>query len=384
MNNFLTTSRLIIGLTGLLLISSCRSPDAGPVFDVAGRRNIAYWHNWHSTSVPYLPLTDVPSSINTLIVAFATPVSSESGRMIFKPEVVSEEAFLQGVKGLQSRGIQVLISVGGGNHLVELDNAQMLLDFIASMKRIIDRYGFDGMDINLEGGSKVLDPGDTDFKHPRTPKVRNMIQAVKNIKAHYGPDFVITVAPETQYTVAGYHKYGGAFGGYLPFLDALREEIDVIHLQLYNSGSQYVYDGDTLDDNDPIVEQGTVDFVVGLTEMMILGFPVARDESQYFEGFGAEKIAVGLPASQGAGSGGALSPEDFRRAMGYLMTGVTEGNSALRLRQAGGYPGLNGVMTWSLNWDALAGEGHRPFSFVTQSAETLREHGEHGDQVPLK
>jgi len=308
--------------------------------------------------------------VNTLIIAFALPMDAGSARMTFEPEVVSVEAFKRGIRGLQKRGTQVLISVGGGNHPIELDSAQDTLDFVSSMKRIIDRYRFDGMDINLEGVSKVLDPGDTDFKNPTTAKILNMIEAVKSIKSHYGSEFLITVAPETQYVVTGYNKYGEGFGGYLPFLDALRDQIDIIHMQLYNSGTQFVYTGEELE-KDPIVAQGSPDFIVGLTEMMILGFPVGRDKGQYFPGYGADKIAIGLPASSTSASGGSLGFEQLKQALTYLMTGVATYDTALKLRQPGGYPGLKGVMTWSINWDRVPESGRSAFEFVEGSQEIL-------------
>jgi chitinase len=351
----------------LFLLSGCQTADSGRVFDHDGRRVIAYWHNWQSRTVPYLPLAEVPGEVNTLIVAFALPTSGNSGNMSFVPEGLTPDEFKLAMGQLQLRGVDVLISVGGGNHPIELKSEAMKRRFVASLGDIVDEYGFDGIDINLEGASKVLDAGDTDFRHPATPKVLYMIEAVRELKARYRNGFLITVAPETQYAVSGYNRYGEGFGGYLPFLHALRDEIDVVHMQFYNSGSQFVYPGDV------IVEQGTPDFVVGLAEMLIMGFPVGRDEKAYFPGLGAEKIAVGLPANKNSASGGALNEEQFRQAMGYLMTGKADYPTQLRLREPGGYPGLKGVMTWSINWDALGQDGHVPFSFVRHSAATLRE-----------
>lgn len=358
-------------LSWFLLCAGCQTAEPSRSFDHDGRRIIAYWHNWNSLSVPYIPLREVPPAVNTLILAFALPMDEGSTRMNFVPEVVEEGAFEKELKALQNRGTDVLISVGGGNHPIELDTPKMTLDFLVSMKRLIDRYGFDGLDINFEGSSKVLDDGDLDFRNPTTPKILNLIKVVKSLKATYGSDFLITVAPETQFTVSGYHKYGGAFGGYLPLLHALRDEIDVVNLQLYNSGTQYVYTGTVLGSEDPIVAQGTPDFVVGLTEMMIMGFPVGRDEDQFFPGMGAEKIAVGLPASELSASGGVLSYRELRLALGYLMTGKANYDSDLVLRTREGYPDLKGIMTWSINWDRVPGPGRPPFAFVEGAQEII-------------
>jgi len=363
---------LIVGIFAALQLG-CQTTDAGKAFSHDGRRVVGYWHNWNSRSVPAISMNEIPSSVNTVIVAFALPENARSGRMVFKPENLSPKEFKRQIEQLQKRGMDVLISVGGGNHPVELTHSWMKLNFVTSIQNIIDTYGFDGIDINFEGTSKVLDEGDVDFKHPTTKKVINMIEVMKELDEHYGEDFLISVTPETQFLVSGYNRYGGAFGGYLPLLDALREEVDLVQMQLYNSGSQYVYEGVDLQQGGVIVEQGTPDFVVGLTEMLILGFPVGRDPEQYFEGLGADKVVVGLPAIKMASSGGFLDPEDFRDAMVYLMTGVAEYESQLTLRQPGGYPGVKGVMTWSINWDASTEGGREKFAFEKQAQNLLLE-----------
>jgi chitinase len=357
----------------LLLLLSCSNTPSNMRLNQNAPRVIAYWHNWNSLSVPYLPLQEVPSAVNTLIVAFALPPSADSAQMTFKPFLASKTAFKNDIRKLQNRGIQVLISVGGGNHPIELNTSQMTLDFVSSMKSIIDDYGFDGLDINLEKSSKVLDSGDLDFKNPTTPKILNMIEAIRALKAYYGPEFLITVAPETQYFVGGYHKYGETRGGYLPLLHALRDDLDVVHMQFYNSGSQFVYTGKTRRTADPIVIQGSPDFVVGLAEMMILGFPVGPDEKQFFPGLGADKVAIGLPSSTFAASGGFLSNQELEQALRYLMTGEANYQSKLTLRKPDGHPNLRGVMTWSINWDRVSSDTRASFEFVDGAKQIFED-----------
>jgi len=80
-----------------------------------------------------------------------------------------------------------------------------------------DAARLDGRDIGFEGHSLSLDAGDTDFRNPRTPVIVNLISALKTLKARYGDDFVLTVAPETFFVQLGYQYYGtGKWGGQDP------------------------------------------------------------------------------------------------------------------------------------------------------------------------
>ncbi|MEX2382060.1 MAG: chitinase [Opitutales bacterium] len=357
----------------VLMLGCTTAPAPRKAFALDGRLIASYWQNWHSPLSAHMRLPDISDDTNRVYVAFALPRegAGESGAMTFVPHNQTPEEFRADVKELQSRGVEVLISVGGGNHVIELQNEQMEREFVESMIRIIETFGFDGLDIDLEGSSVWLDKGDEDFTNPATPKIVHFISAMRKLKAHFGEGFLLSASPETQYAVGGYAAYGGAFGGYLPILHALREELDVVHMQLYNSGSQRVYTGREPSDGDLIVEQETADFAVALTEMLILGFPVAGEDSDFFEGLGAAKVAVGLPATPAAASGGYLEPEALRDAMEYLMTGQSPYDTDYALREPGGHPAFKGGMIWSANWDRSRDGGTRPFEVVRVFREEL-------------
>ena len=288
--------------------------------------------------------------------------------MQFKPAVESENTFKAAVKQHQKNGTKILISIGGANAPIELDDEEMKETFVTSMNNIIKEYGFDGLDIDLEGSSVILDPGDTNFKNPTTPKIVHLVDAAKEIVEANGEDFLLTAAPETQYVLGGYGNYGSAFGGYLPVLDGLRDELDLLHVQYYNTGSQFAYTDDPKTPFGLLVEQSTPDFLVSMSEMLIAGFPVARstDESQYFEGFGASKIAPGLPATPAAApAGGYMKPELTIEALDYLTSGDREGyEGQYHLRNPQGYSDLGGIMTWSINWDKSTDGGTTPYEFA--------------------
>ncbi|WP_299458216.1 glycosyl hydrolase family 18 protein [uncultured Microscilla sp.] len=309
---------------------------------------VGYWHNWNLSSAPYMALQDVPSGYNVICVAFAIPVSHTDMTMTFTPSEVSKEAFKADIKAVQQKGTKVLISIGGANAPVELKNDADREKFITSMRNIIQEYGFDGLDIDLEGSSVILNSGDTDFKNPTTPKVINLIAATRTLCNEFGNEFILSAAPEVQYLQGGFANYGTAFGGYLPVIHALRDKLTYVHPQLYNTGSQFGYDNQ-------IYAQSTADFMVAMTELLLKGFPVGRNTNSIFSPLREDQVAIGLPAKPAAApAGGYLAPNEVHKALNYLTKGVSFGGR-YTLQNATGYPNLRGLMTWSINWDKTNG-----------------------------
>lgn len=304
---------------------------------------VGYWHNFDNGSTN-IRLRDISPDFNVIQVAFAEPSGGvSSGNMAFTPYNASVSDFKADIAYLQARGQKVLISVGGANGTVDLTSAQAKSTFAATMKNIISTYGFNGLDIDLEGSSLALNSGDTDFKNPTTPKIVNLIAAIREITGAYGSDFLLTMAPETAYVQGGYSAYGGPWGAYLPVIYALRGDLDYLHVQHYNSGTMTGLDGRSY-------SQGTADFQVAMAEMLLAGFPVGGNPNNLFPALRQDQVVIGLPASPQAAGGGYTTPANVQKALDYLIKGQSFGGS-YTLRNSSGYPGLKGLMTWSINWD---------------------------------
>ncbi|MBP6312694.1 MAG: hypothetical protein KA408_10530, partial [Flavobacteriales bacterium] len=156
-----------------------------------------------------------------------------------------------------------------------------------------------------------------------------------------GVPMMLTMAPETAYVQGGQSAFGGIWGAYLPLIDALRDRLDILQVQLYNSGSMFGPDGG-------IYEQGSADFIVSQTEALLQGFNTAGG---FFEALPPEKIAIGLPACPNAAGGGYVGPETLAQAVNYLRGTGPQPGAYTRLST---YPALRGLMTWSINWDAVS------------------------------
>lgn len=305
---------------------------------------VGYWHNWNDQAVPFIRLGNISPKFDVINVAFALPDDKTLGQMVFHVyRGTTPDQFKADVAYLHSLGKKVLISVGGANGSLALTNQDAQDHFVESMASIIEEYDFDGIDINLEG-KIMLDHGDVDFRKPTSPSITNLIEAVWRIRNWFGPNFMLSMAPETIAVQSGYKNYSGLMGSYLPIINGLREIITYVHVQHYNSDPVIALDGKTY-------AQGEADFHVAMAEMLLQGFPVNQDTAAVFVGLKPEQIVIGLPAFTHTTRSGQTDPLDVQKALNYLTTGETFGGE-YKLQKPFGYPGFRGIMTWSINWDA--------------------------------
>ncbi len=319
---------------------------------------VGYLHTSFANGSGYVRMADVPASWDVINLAFGEPTSVTSGDIRFRlcpvaecPNVETPAEFKAAVRAKQAAGKKVLISIGGQNGQVQLPTTAARDTFVASVGKIIDEYGLDGLDIDFEGHSLSLAAGDTDFRNPTTPGIAHLVSAVKSLKARYGPGFVLTMAPETFFVQLGHQFYGsGPWGGqdpragaYLPVIHALRDDLTLLHVQDYNSGPIMGLDGQ-------YHSMGGADFHIAMTDMLLAGFPVAGDTARVFPALRPDQVAIGLPATTHAGNGH-TTPAEVAKALNCL----TKGTDCGTYRTHGTWPALRGLMAWSINWDRFGG-----------------------------
>ncbi|MFD7975957.1 chitinase [Streptomyces sp. NPDC059071] len=329
-----------------------------PGGDLPAHALVGYLHTSFANGSGYTRMADVPDSWDVINLAFGEPTSVTSGDIRFSlcpatecPNVESPADFKAAVKAKQAAGKKVLISIGGQNGQVQLSTTAARDTFVSSVSKIIDEYGLDGLDIDFEGHSLSLQTGDTDFRNPTSPVIVNLIQAVRTLKAKYGAKFVLTMAPETFFVQLGYQYYGsGPWGGqdpragaYLPVIHALRDDLTLLHVQDYNSGSVMGLDNQ-------YHSMGGADFHIAMTDMLLTGFPVAGNTDRVFPALRPDQVAIGLPASTQAGNGH-TTPAEVNKALNCLTRKTDCGT----YQTHGTWPGLRGLMTWSVNWDRYNG-----------------------------
>ena len=303
-----------------------------------GHRLIGYWAGYGGPGST-IPLREVSPQWDVILVAFSTPDrNAPEGTMQFRtPAGLDTEQFKSDIAWLKGQGKKVMISLGGGGQHFTLADPKRVPNFVSSVTRIVTEYGFDGIDIDFESPSLSIDPGDTDFKHPVTPSIVNLISALRQLSDHFGPRFMISLVPEGTQIPSGYPSYGGQFGSYLAIAYAIRDILSFIDVQDYNTPPLQGLDGE-------IYQPGSVDYHAAMTELLLHGFNVGGDPKQFFPPMPAEKVAVGFLT-------GDTTPTIVSQAMDYIITGKAPAGTTYKLREPAGYPRMIGAMFWTIDAD---------------------------------
>jgi chitinase len=165
----------------------------------------------------------------------------------------------------------------------------------------------------------------------------NLIAALRQLREHFGPSFMISLVPEGTQIPSGYPSYGGQFGSYLPLTHAIRDILSFVDVQDYNTPPLEGLDGE-------IHQPGPVDYHAAMTELLLQGFNIGGDPQEFFPPLPADKVALGFLT-------GDTTPTLVCQAMDYLITGKAPAGTTYKLREPSGYPGLIGAMFWTIDAD---------------------------------
>jgi chitinase len=258
----------------------------------------------------------VPASYNLVAVAFGTATDT-AGQVAFSldPTLASDlggytqQQFTADIATLQARGQKVILSVGGQDGTISVDSAASAAEFASSVYSLIQQYGFNGVDIDLENG---VDPS-------------YMASALEQLESDVGSSLIITLAPQTVDTQSTGDDYFALALDIQPILT-------MINTQYYNSGTMNGCDGN-------VYAEGTENFITALACTELEG------------GLSPAQVGIGLPASTSAAGSGYVSPSVVDDALDCLASGANCGSFVPPQT----WPGIRGVMTWSINWDAANG-----------------------------
>lgn len=271
-----------------------------------------YWQNFNNGATVQ-KISDVSSQYDIIAVAFADATTTP-GAVTFNLDSAglggyTVDQFKADIRAKQAAGKKVIISIGGQNGTVSVSDSTSAANFANSVYSLMQTYGFDGVDIDLENGLNAT----------------YMSQALRSLSAKAGSSLIITMAPQTIDMQSTSNSY---------FQTALniKDILTVVNMQYYNSGSMLGCDG-------KVYSQGSVDFLTALACIQLEG------------GLSPSQVGLGLPASTSGAGSGYVSPTVVNNALDCL----TKGSACGTFKPSKTYPDLRGAMTWSTNWDASAG-----------------------------
>nr|WP_051019560.1 chitinase [Streptomyces sp. AA1529] len=269
-----------------------------------------YWQNFDNGATVQT-VAEVQDEYDIIAVAFADATGTP-GQVDFTldPDLgYSEQQFKDDIAAKQAAGKSVIVSVGGEKGAVSVNSDASADTFADSIVGLMDEYGFDGVDIDLENGLNAT----------------YMTKALESIHAARG-DAVVTMAPQTIDMQSPQNEY---------FKTALniKSFLTVVNMQYYNSGSMLGCDGQ-------VYSSGTVDFLTALACVQIEG------------GLDPSQVGIGTPASPSAAGSGYVDPGVVTDALDCLAEGTSCGSFTPDEQ----WPGIRGAMTWSTAWDAEAGD----------------------------
>ncbi|MCZ0981101.1 glycosyl hydrolase family 18 protein [Streptomyces diastatochromogenes] len=290
---------------------TAKATDPGPGPAVPKHAVTGYWQNFDNGAAKQ-KLRDVQAAYDIIAVSFADSTATP-GQITFNldPAVgyASTADFKADIAAKKAAGKSVILSVGGEKGNVTINSDATATAFADSAYALMQEYGFNGIDIDLEHGVNAT----------------YLTKALRQLSAKAGSSMVLTMAPQTidmQNTSSEYFKTALA----------VKDILTVVNTQYYNSGSMLGCDG-------KVYSQGSVDFLTALACIQLQG------------GLAPSQVGLGVPAStRGAGSG-YVDPQIVNNALDCL----TKGTGCGTFKPAQTWPTLRGAMTWSTNWDATAG-----------------------------
>ncbi|GAA4862687.1 chitinase [Kitasatospora terrestris] len=274
-----------------------------------------YWQNFDN-GAPVQRLRDVQANYDIIAVSFADATTTQGAiSFTLDPALASklggytDADFKADIAAKHAAGKRVVLSVGGQNGAISVGNATAATNFANTAYALIQQYGFDGIDIDLENG---VDP-------------TYMSQSLHTLQSKVGPNFILTMAPET----IGMYSTAGA---YFQLALNTKDILTVVNTQFYNSGGMNGCDG-------KVYTQGTIDFITAQVCTHIQG------------GLRPDQVGIGVPASSQAAGGGYVNSTVVNNALDCLATGNHCGSFVPPAK----WPTIRGAMTWSTNWDQKNG-----------------------------
>ncbi len=268
---------------------------------------VGYWENWVSgeEGTPTMRLSDISDYYDIVNITFGyTKTDMQPGEISFSLNEYlssqlnySESEFKKDIKKLQNRGTEVLLSIGGSDRTITINNDTQVNNFVTTVSNILNTYEFNGIDLDLEMSSGV--------------NVEYFEKAIRELNAMYKGNILITMNSSLT-AMREDDKASNGNNYFYKLSKNLKDILGMVSCRYYNSGTQSGYDFP-----DPWSrEQGHISFITSLATLHMekivdqnqLGICVVTSEI-------AAENSNGLPPAY-------INPDNVVKALKSLMQGI--------------------------------------------------------------
>ncbi len=236
---------LIFSLTAILLFSltetafakqNSNESELTPI-TAAKALVIDYWPAWSGKTGSKRLLKEIGDKVDVINIAFAYP--NKHGHIVWPDYVKNPKDILKLIQALQKKGKKVLISLGGKDYLGwNLESPGIHEKLANSTKAFVDKYGFDGVDVDCEQDYDTIAGQKKREKlsefiielRKRLPKGKYLITyAAWSIGAYGTPGHE---HPEWDYPNSTRKME-------VPILTAVKDQLDWVSIMAYDAGASY-------------------------------------------------------------------------------------------------------------------------------------------------
>lgn len=287
----------------------------GPAPAPGKKAIIGYW----GSAADKPKLSQVPEALkrgyNVICVAFGDTLKSDGSFQIHTnlgdPPTKSSISNSAGVSG---SSWQYLLSFGGQNAAgpAVSDEASFVKGFFNSYHAVKAKFGFDGIDIDIETGMT-------------TPLLRAYRIIFKQL---HNEGQIISMAPQPLNIDPGEVKsfMEGSYNAYVPLVDStMIDTVTYIAPQMYNNG----------------MPLGSIEkYIASMQSNAVVDW----DGQKLVLNIPSSKLVFGYPATNGAAPSGPSASWE-----------ATPGSLVSHYRNSAALMATGGAMTWSIGWDATTG-----------------------------
>ena len=295
--------------------TSIKTPSSSPVLD-------GYLYNGGYNQ---LSLKTINADYNMIDLGFDYAVSAGLPSLA-KWIVEDKPQIIDGIKYQHELGHKVLLSIGGENDKTEI-NSQNLPIFISQTLNIIQSYGLDGLDFDIEGNAATSD----------AQNFQNIPIAIQDLKQQDN-NLIITLAP--QWPLLSSTFFSNSI--YLPIIKQDINDINYVSIQAYNQFGASIKV--TTDDQSKFsvpasIAENNVNYKAEF--LYLLSSYLTTDnnnDGNNFQYIPANKLLLGLPATTQSANEGYVAPDILLKSFNYFKTYNLN---------------IPGLMTWNINQDNL-------------------------------